>query len=151
MLLPRLPTYTTASSSSCSFAFEMHTSPSVDPESRRWRERSSPESAEEDREKCTEVMSSEWVDVCFLSGAAGCRGSLQSPIITRSVACLFRDIQYKRYAICVRTNTRLAHLLPLAQFRRLLSSHLLIRHRKRVLFVALRTALQDVTGRFSVL
>jgi hypothetical protein len=35
MLLPRLPTYTTASSSSCSFASEMHTSPSVDPESRR--------------------------------------------------------------------------------------------------------------------
>jgi hypothetical protein len=79
MLLPKLPTYTTASSSSCSFAFEMHTSPSVDPESKRWRERSSSESAEEDREKCTEVMSSEWVDVCFLSGAAGCRGSLQSP------------------------------------------------------------------------
>ena len=35
MLLPRLPTYTTASSSSCSPAFDMHTSPSVEPESRR--------------------------------------------------------------------------------------------------------------------
>lgn len=35
MLLPKLPTYSTASSSSCSFAFDMHTSPSVDPESRR--------------------------------------------------------------------------------------------------------------------
>ena len=81
ILLPRLPTYTTASSSSCSFAFDMHTSPSVDPESRRWRERSSAEEEAEakakDREKFTEVMSSEWVDVCFLSGAAGCRGSLQ--------------------------------------------------------------------------
>lgn len=71
MLLPRLPTYITASSSSDSSAFDMHTSPSVDPESRS-RGRSG------DREKCTEVMSSEWVDVCFLSGAAGCRGSLES-------------------------------------------------------------------------
>jgi hypothetical protein len=73
MLLPRLPTYTTASSSSSSPGFDMHTSPSVDPESKRSRDGS-----EEDREKCTEVMSSEWVEVCFLSGAAGCRGSLES-------------------------------------------------------------------------
>ena len=77
MLLPKLPTYITASSSSCSFAFDMHTSPSVDPESRRSCERSSLAAEEEDCEKCTEVMSSEWVDVCFLSGAAGCRGSLR--------------------------------------------------------------------------
>ena len=75
MLLPRLPTYVTASSSSSSSALEMHTSPSVDPES-RFRCRS------EDREKFTVVMSSECVDVCFLSGAAGFRGSLKS-------ACLF--------------------------------------------------------------
>lgn len=34
-LLPTLPTYTTASSSSGSSSFDMHTSPSVDPESRR--------------------------------------------------------------------------------------------------------------------
>jgi len=54
MLLPRLPTYTTASSSSSSPGFDMHTSPSVDPESKRSRDGS-----EEDREKCTEVMSSE--------------------------------------------------------------------------------------------
>ena len=85
MLLPKLPTYITASSSSCSFASDMHTSPSVDPESRRRCERSSAEEEEgedPDREKCTEVMSSEWVDVCFLSGAAGCRGSLQQSAIS---------------------------------------------------------------------
>ena len=74
MLLPRFPTYITASSSSDSSALDMHTSPSVDPESRS-RCRS------EVREKFTAVMSSEWVDVCFLSGAAGCRGSLK-------IACL---------------------------------------------------------------
>ena len=70
MLLPRLPTYITASSSSDSSALDMQTSPSVEPESRS-RCRS------EVREKFTAVMSSEWVDVCFLSGAAGCRGSLK--------------------------------------------------------------------------
>ena len=70
MLLPRLPTCNTASSSSDSSAFDIHTSPSVDPDSKRLRDRS------EDREKLTVVMSSEWVEVCFLSGAEGCRGSL---------------------------------------------------------------------------
>ena len=70
MLLPRLPTYITASSSSASSALDMHTSPSVDPES---RSRCRPEV----REKFTLVMSSECVDVCFLSGTAGCRGSLK--------------------------------------------------------------------------
>ena len=68
-----------------------------------------------------------------------------------SVVCLFRDILYKQYVVCVRTSTRLAHLLLVAQFRRLLLDHLLIRRRRGVLFVLLRTALQDVTGWFSVL
>jgi len=75
MLLPRLPTYITASSSSDSSALDMHTSPSVDAESRS-RCRS------EVREKFTVVMSSECVDVCILSGVEGCRGSLK-------IACLF--------------------------------------------------------------
>ena len=70
MLLPKLPTCNTASSSSGSSVFDMHTSPSVDPDNKRLRDRS------EDREKLTVVMSSEWVEVCFLSGAEGCRGSL---------------------------------------------------------------------------
>lgn len=74
MLLPRLPTCKTASSSSASSAFDMHTSPSVEPESRRLLRDCS-----EDRGKRTVVMSSECVDVCFLSGAAGYRGSLSSP------------------------------------------------------------------------
>lgn len=65
MLLPRLPTCTTASSSSDSSAFDIHTSPSVDPDSTRLRDRS------EDREKLTVVMSSECVEVCFLRGAEG--------------------------------------------------------------------------------
>jgi hypothetical protein len=81
MLLPRLPTYITASSSSSSSALDMQTRPSVDPESRS-RSRSG------DREKCKAVMSSEWVDVCFLSGAAGCRGSLESHRVFRSGLCL---------------------------------------------------------------
>lgn len=65
MLLPRLPTCSTASSSSDSSAFDIHTRPSVDPDSKRLRDRS------EDREKFTVVMSSEWVEVCFLRGAEG--------------------------------------------------------------------------------
>jgi hypothetical protein len=65
MLLPKLPTCNTASSSSSSSAFDIHTSPSVDPDSKRLRDRP------EDREKLTVVTSSEWVEVCFLRGAAG--------------------------------------------------------------------------------
>ena len=120
ILLPKLPTYTTASSSSCSSAFDMHTSPSVDPESRRRGARSSAVE-EEGREKCTEVMSSEWVDVCFLSGATGCRGSL--PITTRPSSavsgisgdesiCVWRTHQYRIWASSPRSSVPAATVRP---------------------------------------
>lgn len=58
------------------------------------------------------------------------------------------DIFSITICVCIlRTSTRLAHLLLVALFRRLLSGHLLTHHRKGVLFVLLHTALQDVTGR----
>ncbi len=136
MLLPRLPTYTTASSSSASSAFDMHTSPSVDAESRTSRGRSG------DREKCTEVTSSECVDVCFLSGAAACRGSLES-LAPRS-AQGYSDGTTKPFE---RRTSKGGVRLPVgAPCQRRLSGHLEIRRRKGGLFVLLRTALQGVTG-----
>lgn len=90
ILLPRLPTCNTASSSSDSSAFEIHTSPSVDPDSKRLRDRP------EDRENLTVVMSSEWVEVCFLSGAEGCRGSLH--------VCLLRTSERQAVKQSIRTN-----------------------------------------------
>jgi hypothetical protein len=131
MLLPRLPTYITASSSSSSSAFDMHTSPSVDPESKS-RGRS------EDREKCKDVMSSECVEVCFLSGAAGCRGSLESHRVVRSG--LYLD-DHDTTNEAWRTSTGLVHHPVGALFQRQLSGRLKIRHRKQGFFVRLRMAL----------
>lgn len=67
ILHPQLPTDKPASSSSLSAGLEVHNKPSVDAERRT--------SSEPKREKRTVVMSSEWVSLCFRSGATGLRGS----------------------------------------------------------------------------
>jgi hypothetical protein len=115
----------------------MHTSPSVDAESRTSRGRS------EGREKCTEVTSSECVDVCFLSGAAACRGSLESlaPPVRSGLFGWYDKAFFER-----RTSKGGVRLPVGAPCQRRLSGHLEIRRRKGGLFVLLRTALQGVTG-----
>jgi hypothetical protein len=136
ILLPRLPTCNTASSSSDSSAFDIDTSPSVDPDSRRLRDRS------EDREKLTAVMSSEWVEVCFLSGAEGCRGSLH--------ICLFRASEHRAVRQSERTNIGQARrpVEVLSRPRQL--NHPKIRRRKGDVSVSLQTALWDIVVSHSV-
>jgi hypothetical protein len=136
MLLPRLPTCNTASSSSDSFAFDIHTSPSVDPESKRLRDRS------EDRQKLTVVMSSEWVDVCFLSGAEGCRGSLN---------CLLRASGLRATRQSERTNIGRARRTLEALSPPRQSNHPTIRRRKGEISVSLQMALRDIMALFQLL
>ena len=131
MLLPRLPTCNTASSSSDSSTFDIHTSPSVDPDSKRLRDRSG------DREKFTVVMSSEWVEVCFLSGAEGCRGSLY--------VCLLEACRHRAVRQSERTNIGRARRPVEALSRPQQSNHPKIRHRKGEISVSLQTALLDIT------
>ena len=136
MLLPRLPTCITASSSSGSSAFDTHTSPSVDPDSKRLRDRS------EDREKFTVVMSSEWVEVCFLSGAEGCRGSLHVYLLKASGLRAARQSE--------RTNIGPARRPLGAPSRPRPSNHPKIRRRKGEISVSLQISLGFSLSRYGV-
>lgn len=74
MLQPKLPTCRPASSSSASSAFDVHSRPSEDADSRMFPGDGADDAA--GLKKCRAVMSSEWVDEWTRRGAAGLRGSL---------------------------------------------------------------------------
>ena len=93
-LHPQFPTWMIASSSSSSSAFDVLTSPSVDPDRIIFWFDSSLVGAYD-----KVVISSEWVDPCVRTGVAGCRGSLiKSNQLSGSTSQFDWPYQYKMSA-----------------------------------------------------